>query len=306
METLHLIPTFLKLKIDAYAAAPDALTSPVADAESCPLPARPSARKPARPGHQAAASAAARPAQGIVPFALRRPEPPAPVAPVEAIADSAFDRLPDFDVHWAPSLRAVGASGDGRELFERLCADHQSKERRYHTLTEVGECLARLARWQAHAENPHEIAVAIWFKDAVYDPQRHDNEGRSARLAFDSLVALGVDAETARRVRDLVVLTRHDGPPSGVDARLMVDIDQGIFGASPERYAQYEQQLREEMSHITDFIYRRRRVEALKAQLARLHIFHTDAVRVEIERQARANLQGTVARLQNRGLTQAA
>ncbi len=216
-------------------------------------------------------------------------------------ADDLSERL-DPRLHWIPSLRAVGARTDAIELFERLRGAYSERHRHHQTLQYLAECLARLVRWREAAEHPHEVALAIWFKDAVYDPLRHDNEGRSARLAFDSLTAAGVDTEVARRVRDLVVATRHDSPPATNDGKLVVDIDLSYLAAGSERHAQAERNLRREMGHVTDFIYRRRRIEALKALAARLRIYQSDLVRASLETRARANIAATIARLQSRVL----
>lgn len=208
----------------------------------------------------------------------------------------------DPRLHWIPSLRAVGARTDAIELFERLRGAYSERHRHHQTLQYLAECLARLVQWREAAEHPHEVALAVWFKDAVYDPLRHDNEGRSARLAFDSLTAAGVDTEVARRVRDLVVATRHDSPPATNDGKLVVDIDLSYLAAGSERHAQAECNLRREMGHVTDFIYRRRRIEALKALAARLRIYQSDIVRASLEARARANIAATIARLQSRVL----
>lgn len=220
-----------------------------------------------------------------------------PTGPVAELPDELDPRL-----HWIPSLRAVGARTDAIDLFERLRGAYSERHRHHQTVQYLSECLAGLARWREAAEHPHEVALAIWFKDAVYDPRRHDNEGCSARLAFNSLTAAGVDSEVARRVRDLVVATRHDSPPATRDGKLVVDIDLSYLAAGTERHAQAERNLRREMGHVTDFIYRRRRIEALKALAARLRIYQSDPVRVCLEAQARANIAATIARLQSRVL----
>lgn len=220
---------------------------------------------------------------------------------VSLLHDVRADEL-DAARHWVPSLRAVGARYDAVETFDRLRGAYTEPHRHHHTLRFVAESLANLARWSCAADRPHEVALAIWFKDAVFDPLRHDNEGRSARMALDCLTAAGVPMETARRVRDLVVATRHDSPPATADGKLLVDIDLAWLGGEPDRALAAERSLRRELSHVSDFIYRRRRIEALKALTARLRIFHSDVVREHVETRARANIVATIARLQSRVL----
>lgn len=265
MESENAIPAFLKLNIDAYRSlAQGQAASPAVTIDRSAAPAM------------------------------------AGGPPDDARAD---ERIPDPQVSGSRSLAAVGAKGDGTRVFERLAQAYREPHRHAHTLQRLDESLAHLRRWQDVSDHPHEIVLATWFRDAVFDPVRHDNTGRSARLAFDTLSGMGVALEVARRIRDLVVATRQDLPPVTQDARLMIDLDMAVLASSPARHQQYESQLRAEFAHVTGFIYQRRRIEALKALLARARIFHTDAARVELEGQARINLAAQVARLQSRAET---
>ena len=262
MDPATAIPAFLKLSVDAYRS--------IAQGRSVP-PA-------ATIDRSADAAMASGPAED----------------------DRAGERLADPLAIGSDSLAALGAKGDGIQVFERLAQAYREPHRHAHTLQRVSESLAQLRRWRDVADHPHEIVLATWFRDAVFDPMRHDNTGRSARLAFDTLSALGVELDLARRIRDLVVATRQDMPPITQDARLMIDLDMAVLASSPDRYQQYEAQLRAEYAHVTGFIYQRRRLEALKALLARARIYQTDAARAALEGQARVNLAAQVAHLQRR------
>lgn len=48
-------------------------------------------------------------------------------------------------------------------------------------------------------------------------------------------MAQGLDVNRVTRLYDLVMVTRHDALPQTQDAKLLVDIDLGILGASPRR-----------------------------------------------------------------------
>ncbi|MEZ5726923.1 MAG: N-methyl-D-aspartate receptor NMDAR2C subunit [Burkholderiaceae bacterium] len=204
---------------------------------------------------------------------------------------------PSFDAHWAPSIRAIGAEAEGREFFDVVVEAYREPQRRRHGLGLVAEGLAWLEAWREEAGNVHELALAIWLKDVVLDPRRHDNEGRSGRLALEGLGRVGVPLPAARRIRDLIVATRPDARPFTQDARLLVDIDLAILGAPAKDYQAHERALREEMAFISDFVWRRRRIESVKGMLARSRIFHTDVVHKALDARARENLAATLERL---------
>ena len=71
-------------------------------------------------------------------------------------------------------------------LYEQLLQAYSEPQRHYHTLQHLAECL-QLQSESAHlAQHPAEIAIALWFHDAVYDVKAHDNEARSAALLHKS------------------------------------------------------------------------------------------------------------------------
>jgi predicted metal-dependent HD superfamily phosphohydrolase len=160
-------------------------------------------------------------------------------------------------------------------LRQRLLASYREPQRRYHTLQHLAECIARFEPVQDLATSPGEVELALWFHDAVYDVRRHDNEARSAAWARDELLAAPAAAAAAARVHALVMSTRHDALPEPGDAMLLVDIDLSILGASPDRFDEYEAQIRAEYAWVEDRVFRSKRRSILTAFLARPTIFGT-------------------------------
>jgi predicted metal-dependent HD superfamily phosphohydrolase len=195
---------------------------------------------------------------------------------------------------WSDAWRALGASADDALLAE-LLARYAEGQRAYHTLQHLGECLVHLARERDGAERPAEVALALWFHDAIYDVHRHDNEARSADWARQAARRAGLAPEVAERLHALVMATRHDAQPVGADARLLVDIDLAILGATPARFAEYERQIRIEYAHVPPAVFEPRRRQILGGFLARDPLYLTAPMRTRLEAAARANLGRAVA-----------
>lgn len=72
--------------------------------------------------------------------------------------------------------------------------------------------------------------------------------------------------------------------------QVLVDIDLSILGASEERFAEYEQQIRSEYSFVPGWLFRRKRRSILKSFLGRNHIYSTPHFHSLLEIKARQNL----------------
>lgn len=83
----------------------------------------------------------------------------------------------------------IGIKNCDPAVFARLTTAYSEPVRHYHTLAHITDSLYEFDRLIGLAEAPHEIEMAIWFHDAVYDPKAHDNEERSAEWAQDFFCA---------------------------------------------------------------------------------------------------------------------
>ena len=196
-----------------------------------------------------------------------------------------------FVTSWQRAWTGIGAVGGDDALFARLKTAYAESQRHYHTLQHLGECLSAFDSAHTLAERPHEVELALWFHDAIYDIKGHDNEQRSADWAREALRSAGVAADAAQRVHDLVMATRHTAVPSGRDEQLLVDIDLSILGAERTRFDEYEQQIRREYAYVPGFLFRRKRREILKGFLDRPAIYSTPYFHDRLEAGARDNLR---------------
>jgi predicted metal-dependent HD superfamily phosphohydrolase len=203
---------------------------------------------------------------------------------------------------WMAAWSALGRpapAGLQAELMNAWAEPH----RHYHDQRHLRECLALWARWRDHSARPGEVAIALWFHDAVHDPrapQAGNNELHSAAWAARSLIRAGADSDTAQRIHDLVMSTQHDAPAdlaSGADAQLLVDIDLSILGSPPERFERYDQDVRREYAWVPGLRYRELRARVLQGFLDRPRLYHGEAATALLGGQARINLAAALSRL---------
>ncbi|WP_301175939.1 HD domain-containing protein [Actinomadura geliboluensis] len=176
----------------------------------------------------------------------------------------------------------------GTELDERYGEPH----RRYHTRAHLTAVLDLVDELAGHAAAPDLVRLAAWFHDAVYDPERADNEERSARLAVRMLADTDLAAAGVQEVARLVELTTTHAP--GEDDRngqVLCDADLAILGADPDQYAAYTAAVREEYAFVPDEFFAAGRAEVLNGLLALPKLFHTPPARERFEERARSNIR---------------
>ena len=197
---------------------------------------------------------------------------------------------------WQRACLGLGATPD-EALFGRLLDAYREPQRHYHTLQHLSECIALLEPALPLAEQPGEVEFALWFHDAVYEIGRHDNELQSAHWAKRAALALRANLASAARIDALVMATQHAVEPATRDAQLLVDVDLCILGASPDRFDQYEVQVRAEYADVPDEDFRPRRRALLETFLARPVLYGTPHFRALREAPARSNLSRSIAAL---------
>jgi predicted metal-dependent HD superfamily phosphohydrolase len=198
---------------------------------------------------------------------------------------------------WDSRWLAAGAIGDPSPWYKTLAAAYGEPHRHYHNRQHIAECLREFDEIRDLCENAPALEFGIWFHDAIYDPKASDNEERSADLAARCLAQGQLDPLFSDRVQQLILVTKTHDPEPGTDLTLMVDIDLAILGSSWDRFAEYEQAIRQEYAWVPEVVLGAKRAAILDRFLSRDRIYSTEWFWRKYEQQARVNLTKSVHNL---------
>ncbi|MGW1609129.1 HD domain-containing protein [Streptomyces sp. NPDC002285] len=189
------------------------------------------------------------------------------------------------------ATRSPTTTPDPAPYAESLLTRWQEPQRHYHTLTHLTAVLDRIDELAGHARDADVVRLAAWFHDAVYLPDRSENEERSAHLAERALVEAGVPAERTAEVARLVRLTvTHAPAPDDPDGQVLCDADLAILAAPPSAYAAYTAAVREEYHFVPNDAFREGRAAILRQLLDLPSLFSTPYGKEKWEATARYNL----------------
>ena len=190
-------------------------------------------------------------------------------------------------------------SGDAAkvdEISHLLISNYSEDHRFYHDLSHVDFLLEESENYKK--SDRQSVRLAIWFHDAVYDPQSKTNETESAALAVESLTALNFPKTTVEKVEKMILATeKHDAAGLDEDGRLFLDLDLEILGYSHILYRRYSKAIRREYSFVPEDLYREKRRAILEAFLQRESIYYTDFIRRYFELDARFNIAKEIKQL---------
>ena len=179
----------------------------------------------------------------------------------------------------------------------QLCFRYGEAHRAYHTLQHLKECFEHFDGARQLAVHPFEVALALWFHDAIYDPRATDCEAQSAAWAAECLLHAGAVSEQIERVSGLILATKHASSEGSIDCGFLLDTDLSILSASRPRFVEYEAQVRCEYSWVPEKAFHKTRGAILARFLQRPRIYTTDHFSNLFESHARSNLRYSLERL---------
>jgi len=199
---------------------------------------------------------------------------------------------------WDALWPRLACSPPSAEFYVELIDNYSAAGRAYHNLLHLSACLRHLDAVAPLLVAPATVELALWCHDVIYDPRRQDNEAASVTWATTLVTAAQATPALSEQVRTLILLTRHDQPPTTADGAYLVDIDLAILGASVARFDEYERQIRQEYQWVAWPTYVQRRRAVLQSFLARPTIYHTAYFQSAFESAARTNLARSLHQLQ--------
>lgn len=174
-------------------------------------------------------------------------------------------------------------------LYQQFWYWYSHPFRYYHDLYHIDYCLNKLEDVKDLLKNRHEVEVAIWFNDAIYDSRRSDNEEQSAKLAYE-ILKNDLAKSFVNNVSRLIMATRHNYIPKKIDEKIITDIDLSVLGLSEKEFDDYGKAIRKEYDWVKEEQYKIKRDEFLQKLLERPFIYSTKFFREKYEEQARKNL----------------
>jgi len=152
--------------------------------------------------------------------------------------------------------------------------------------------LETVERLGSSAPKLNAVKLAVWLHDVIYDSKASDSEVRSAefaeRLCHDLSIPEG------RIVASLILKTKTHDAEDDPDAKVLLDADLAILGASERVYQNYAEQIRQEYAWVREQDYRVGRQQVLTKFLSRPKIFHFLS---HLEEPARRNISAEIAQL---------
>ena len=177
-----------------------------------------------------------------------------------------------------------------QQIYNELIAAYSERQRAYHTVQHLYECLSLMEAVQYELNDPYAVALALWFHDVIYDPQAPDNELKSAEL-FEQLMAQDLQLDTMQKIKRWILATQKHAPTDETDLQFLLDIDLAILAATPERFMQYEQQIQQEYAWVDPEVYSIKRKEVLMNFYQSEPLYQTAYFQKNFELNAKDNLR---------------
>ncbi len=210
---------------------------------------------------------------------------------------------------WVRTCQQAGAEADEAALVdtgERLIGRWMQAGRHFHNLRHLTDVLARVDELEQETHEPDLVRLAAWYHGAIfdadegasYDHRGGEDEQASAALARAELIDLGLPAERADRVAQLVTaLRRHAPRPEDVDCAVLCDADLAMLAGDPQRYKTYLAEVRAEYAHLPVEEFVRARIAILHRLDEREALFQTP-LGAAWEEPARQNVRAELHRLE--------
>ena len=181
-------------------------------------------------------------------------------------------------------------------LWQDIAIRYNEAQRAYHSLQHIEQLFMQFEQIKYVLNEPHLIALALFYHDVIYEPTRADNELKSAEYAVKALRPYLLAAQCQHIYALIMMTANHElaecsNAQKNFDAAYLLDMDLSILGACWSEYEQYAQAVRQEYAHVSNADYRVGRIAVLTELLAHPTLYLTDYYSTRLETQARQNIK---------------
>ena len=150
-----------------------------------------------------------------------------------------------------------------KRMLDAIVDAYASPHRHYHNLIHVLKVVEHVELYRCSEEEKTILILAAWFHDFVYDPQRTDNEEKSAALFLEMVADTGLSEDARNSVVKLILLTKDHHAALTTLEQVMADADRMIFTEDEETYKKYRVGIRNEYAHLETNAYCKGRLDFL-------------------------------------------
>lgn len=164
-------------------------------------------------------------------------------------------------------------------LYDLVEPHYKEPQRVFHDISHIDTGLYHLTTLEKNGYIITDTQKAAWlFHDIVYQPNRNDNEEKSAYLfaEYNKTYLLGFDEKEVEEVKQIILDTIKHRPT--IDAsKLILDIDMLVLGTSYEDFLDYRSKIEKEYSPFYSDVEMKEGTKLfIDATLQSERIFHTD------------------------------
>lgn len=183
------------------------------------------------------------------------------------------------------------------ELWIEIEKQYTDKKRYYHNLSHLEYMVMKAIAYKNDLIDFDTILFSIFYHDIIYNINRQDNEQRSADIAHDRLIKLGIPGYKIGKCQKQIIATKDHQGNSDSDTNYLLDFDLAMLGENWQTYQNYAIKIRQEYSMYPDFIYKKGRKKVLQHFLSMGSIYKTQEFHDRYEQQAKDNLKAELQRL---------
>lgn len=180
-------------------------------------------------------------------------------------------------------------------FFQLLLNQYQEPHRYYHHLEHVQELLelhtSHIEKTSFSQRDRSMMELALWGHDAIYHPQRSDNEHHSAQWMQDKIPSSWITEAEQDWLNHAILATQKHTTQTDPKIQWVLDLDLSILASSPGRFQRYHKQIRLEYAFVPTPVFELKRHAILQEFSKRNPLYQHPLWHELLEPQARENLR---------------